>query len=49
MRPTRMALSLAATALTPELLPAGPAFAADAAPPSAATVATASATDEVDG
>ncbi|MFI6015473.1 ALF repeat-containing protein [Streptomyces sp. NPDC051243] len=43
MRPTRIALTLVATALAPALLLATPAFAADpAAPSSATTVATAS-------
>ncbi|MFI5553332.1 ALF repeat-containing protein [Streptomyces sp. NPDC051738] len=42
MRPTRMALTLAATALTPALLLASPAFAAESAPSSTTTVATAS-------
>lgn len=43
MRPTRAALTLVATALTPALLLATPAFAADSAPSSATTVATATA------
>ncbi|MFC8240849.1 ALF repeat-containing protein [Streptomyces chartreusis] len=42
MRPTRTALALVATALTPALLLATPAFAAGAAPPSAGTVAISS-------
>lgn len=43
MRPTRSALTLVATAaLAPALLLTGPAFAAESAPPSATTVATAS-------
>ncbi|MDF3144542.1 MULTISPECIES: ALF repeat-containing protein [unclassified Streptomyces] len=43
MRPTRTALALVATiALAPALLLAGPAFAAESTPSSAATVATAS-------
>ncbi|MEU8847166.1 ALF repeat-containing protein [Streptomyces sp. NPDC048564] len=45
MRPIRAALTVAATALTPALLLAGPAFAADTAPSSSATVATASDSD----
>ncbi|MGW6736233.1 ALF repeat-containing protein [Streptomyces sp. NPDC055013] len=45
MRPSRIALTLVATALTPALLLAAPAFAAESAPPSAVTVAAASDTD----
>ncbi|ELS55671.1 ALF repeat-containing protein [Streptomyces viridochromogenes] len=42
MRPTRTALTLVATALTPALLLAAPAFATEPAPSSATTVVTAS-------
>ncbi|TXS53007.1 hypothetical protein EAO75_01770 [Streptomyces sp. uw30] len=42
MRPTRMALALVSTALAPALLLATPAIAAESAPSSATTVATAS-------
>jgi hypothetical protein len=42
VRPTRIALALAATALTPALLLATPAFAAESAPSSATAVATTS-------
>ncbi|WP_328424417.1 ALF repeat-containing protein [Streptomyces sp. NBC_00443] len=45
MRPSRIALTLVATALTPALLLAAPAFASESAPPSSVTAAAASDTD----